>query len=406
MSAAHWVLDPAHASTAPAWLSGEGPDGDVVISSRVRLARNLAEMPFASRSGTEHRARVLDLARDYLMAAPVLEGPGQLSWLDVHRLLPLDRTLLVERHLISKEHARGPQVGEASEGGGGSGGVAGGGGGTGGAVAPGTVSSVGSSSSEPRGLAVAGPDGSIAIMVNEEDHLRLQVMRGGFNLDAAWRAVDELDDRLESGLDFAYSTRFGYLTACPTNVGCACRMSVMVHLPGLALMGELERVRRSARDMALAVRGYYGEGSEAVGELFQISNQTTLGKSEADILRELEQEIIPDVIRAERTARQQLLERRRRHVEDQVYRALATLQSARLLAPDEAISLLSRVRLGVLSGLLAGVDERAVSLLFLLTQPAHLQKIARAELDQQQRREFRADLVRARLAGAMAPRGE
>ena len=248
------------------------------------------------------------------------------------------------------------------------------------------------------------PDESLSIMVNEEDHLRLQVLRPGLALTEAWKQADAADDALEATLGYAYSSRLGYLTACPTNVGCAVRMSVMLHLPALRLTGDVEKVRRATRDMALAVRGFYGENSEAAGDLFQISNQTTLGKSEAVLLRDLEREILPEVIAYELTSRKLLLEKRRRFVDDQVCRALGLLRSARLLTPEEALSQLSLVRLGVLTGLIGGVEEQAVTQLFLLTQPAHLQRAIGRELNQQGRREARADLCRAALAGA-APTG-
>jgi protein arginine kinase len=174
----------------------------------------------------------------------------------------------------------------------------------------------------------------------------------------------------------------------------------MLHLPALRLTGEVEKVRRATRDMALAVRGFYGENSDAAGDLFQISNQTTLGKTESLILRDLEKEILPEVINYELTARRLLLEKKRRVLEDHVCRALGLLRSARLLTPEEALAQLSLVRLGVLTGLIGGIDDGGVTQLFLHTQPAHLQRLIGRELNQQQRREMRADLCRSALAGA------
>ncbi|MBY0307500.1 MAG: ATP--guanido phosphotransferase, partial [Phycisphaerales bacterium] len=282
----------------------------------------------------------------------------QVLWVDIHRLSPVERLLLVERHLMSKEHAKG----EAA-----------------------------------RGLAVSLPDERLSLMVNEEDHLRLQVLRSGLALSDAYRQLDEADDRLEEHLDYAYSPRFGYLTACPTNVGTASRMSVMLHLPSLRLVGDIDKVKRAAKDMGLALRGFYGEGSEAAGDLYQVSNQVTLGKPESVFLHELEREIIPRVVEYERTARAALIEKRRRFTEDSVWRALGVLRTARLLTPDEAMSLLSLTRLGVVSGLVSGVSEQAVTQLWVQVQQAHLQRAAGCELDQQRRRELRADLVRERL---------
>lgn len=344
------------------WLRSVGGESDVVISSRVRLARNLWGMPFLHRSTRPQRAQALAACKQRLLSSSL---SPQMLWVDVHTLPAIDRNLLVERHLISKEHAKGPPGG----------------------------------SDEPRGLAVSLPDESLSVMVNEEDHLRLQILQSGLALSDGLRRVSDADDLVEAGLDFAFSPRFGYLTACPTNVGCGIRLSAMLHLPGLRLLGDVEKVRRAAQDMSLAVRGFYGEGSEATGDLYQISNQTTLGKTEATLLRELEQEIIPQVIEYERTARRILLERKRRTLEDNVFRALGVLRHARLLAPDEALSMLSLVRLGILLGLITEVPEQTVTQLIVLAQPAHLQRLLGREMDQQKRREARADLIRQRLGG-------
>ena len=258
------------------------------------------------------------------------------------------------------------------------------------------------------------PDEHVSVMVNEEDHVRLQVLRGGLSLREAFSEADAIDDRLaghesrrtnppaaaaaatatapietqanepaaltsggarraqtsETGVRFAFSPRFGYLTACPTNVGTGVRVSAMLHLPALRLSGEIEKVQRAARDMSLAVRGSYGEGTEAVGDFYQISNQTTLGRTEQELVDELETRILPRVIEYERSARRMLIEKRRVQLEDHVMRAAAVLRSARLLAPDEAVKLLSAVRLGILSGVLSDIDLRSVNQLLLLTQPA------------------------------------
>jgi protein arginine kinase len=369
------------------WLRGLGSNSDVVVSSRVRLARNIAGFPFLSRASRQHRQAILQLCRERLLTGGVAE---QMLWVDVHTAPPLDRTLMVERHLISKEHARGGPATPAKAG----------------QAAPAeTPPPAAAPAGEPRGVAISIPDETLSVMVNEEDHLRLQVLRSGLELTAAFEYITRVDDALEgacpqfgSTLEYAWSPRFGYLTACPTNVGTGIRVSVMLHLPALKLIGEMEKVRRAARDMNVAVRGYYGEGSEAAGEFYQVSNQSTLGKSEADILQEFEREIIPQVIRYEREARRKLLEQRRRMIEDKVFRALGTLRHARLLTPEESITLLSDVRLGIVTGLIRDVSEQDVNQLILLTQPAHLQRVLGQEMDQGQRREARADMVRAKIA--------
>lgn len=337
------------------WLRGEGRDSDVVLSSRVRIARNYAGFPFVSRARREDRAQILTIAQRDVMQSGL---SPQMMWVDLNEVSAVERSVLVERHLISKQHAKGD---------------------------------------EPRAVAVSSPDERLSIMVNEEDHLRLQVIRSGLDLSGAFEQIDAVDDAIESRSDYAYHQRFGYLTACPTNVGTGLRVSVMVHLPGLKLSGELEKVRRSAKAMNLAVRGFYGEGSEANGDLFQISNQTTLGKTERDLLLEFEGEIIPKVIEYERLARRSMLERRRVVLEDKVHRSLGVLRAARLLKSDEALELLSYVRLGVVSGLMPDVELSTIHSLILATQPAHLQRLLKREIEQAERRVERAALVRSYL---------
>ncbi len=336
------------------WLSN-GPDSDVVISSRVRLARNFAGFNFVARSPRAERLQILELAQQRIMGSGIAPS---IMWINLTELPPLERSVLVERHLISKQHAKGD---------------------------------------EPRAVAISSPDERVAIMVNEEDHLRLQCIRSGLALSEAFAQINDADDRIEANIDYAYSPRFGYLTACPTNVGTGIRVSVMLHLPGLKLTGEIEKVRRAAKGMSLAVRGFYGEGSEAVGDLYQLSNQTTLGKTERSILQEFEGSIIPKVIEYERLARRSLIDRRKALFEDQVFRALGTLRHARLLKADEATMLLGLVRLGVTTGTITGVELRTVNHLLLITQPAHLQKVSRKDLDQAARRVERARVVRQYL---------
>ncbi len=340
------------------WLRAGGPDNDVVISSRVRLARNLAGFPFLSRATREDRRQVLETAREHTLSAGLAE---RLMWVDLGDSSSLERDVLVERHLISKQHAKGE---------------------------------------EPRAVVISDPDERLAIMINEEDHLRIQVLRSGLAISDAFEHIDSADDSLEQRLEYAYHPRFGYLTACPTNVGTGVRVSVMLHLPGLKLTGDIDKARRAAKGMSLAVRGFYGEGSEAVADLYQISNQTTLGKSEREILNDFEHEIIPKIVDYERHARRTLLQRRRLVLEDRVHRALGTLRSARLLSAEEALQLLGFVRLGIVVGVIEDVEISSVSSLMLLSQPAHLQKKVGDEIDQARRRVARAELIRSRLSAA------
>ncbi|MCC6428939.1 MAG: protein arginine kinase [Phycisphaerales bacterium] len=349
------------------WLRGEGRASDVVMSSRIRLARNLAGCPFPHRGTRVHRQASLQLCKKAILAGNL---SPRLIWVDLHDASPLERMLLVERHLISKHHSKSrPSAGPPAAG-----------------------------PDDPRGVAISLPDERVSIMVNEEDHLRIQVIRTGLALSECWKEIDEVDNRLEAALPYAYCPRFGYLTSCPTNVGTGLRMSVMLHLPGLRLTGDIERVKRAAGDMNLAVRGFYGEGSEAAGDFYQLSNQTTLGKSERQVLEELEAQIIPKVVEYERVARRTIATKRLAAVEDQVYRALGILTQARLISAEEAMQLLSHLRLGVVLGIIKQIDQSLVNHLMLLVQPAHLQRVLGREMDQDQRRIARGDLLRTKLA--------
>ncbi len=346
-------LDELSSRSSP-WLKGAGPHSDVVISCRVRLARNIAGYPFVCRA-SDHQCRdLLQTCRHHIND---LHTQPKIEWVDLGALSRLDRQLLVERHLISKQHG---DAGAA------------------------------------RGVAV-GTDESLAVMVNEEDHLRMQVIRSGMQLDDAYAQANMIDDSLEMNLDFAYSQRLGYLTACPTNVGTGIRVSVMLHLPALKLTGEIEKVRQAARDMHMAVRGFYGEGTDAIGDFFQISNQTTLGRTEQEVLTDFQQEVIPQVIEYERRARRALMNERRQIVEDRVYRAWGVLANARLLTSEETMRHLTYLRLGIGVGLIRDVEADAINEMMLLTQPAHLQKMVGRRLDGAERRSARADFIRRHL---------
>lgn len=346
------------------WLRGVGDSCDVVMSSRVRLARNLAGFPFMPKAERADREQILELCRRQIESARLTP---QHMWIDLHHATKPERMLLVERQLISRPHARG----KLSNGKGGS--------------------------DEPRAVAIGLPDEQLAVSLNEEDHLRLQVIRSGLDLAEAHRLADRADDALEAGLEFAFNPAFGYLTACPTNVGTGARFSVMLHLPGLKLTGEIEKVKNAADDMGLAVRGFYGEGSEAAGDFFQLSNQITLGKSEQRLLEIMQDEIVPKVVEYERRARDVLLGKRRRSTEDSIFRAVGLLENARLLSVEEAMNLLSRIRLGVMLRLVTDIKPDTVCHLLLLIQNAHLGRTHAQELDAIDRNAARADLVRTRL---------
>jgi protein arginine kinase len=335
------------------WLRGSGPEADIVISSRIRLARNLAAFPFTNRASPQQKGEIEALLRDRLTR---LELNPPLVYLSVANLSPLERQLLVERQLISRELAAG-------EG--------------------------------PRGVAIS-PQETISIMVNEEDHLRMQVIRSGLALQDAWQEIDRLDDLLEKRVHYAFHDDFGYLTACPTNVGTGMRASVMLHLPALSLTKQLDKVFRALQRINLAVRGLYGEGTRAAGDFYQISNQVTLGKSETTILTEIG-EVIPQILRYEREARQVLLRENRHALQDRVARALGTLNAATMMTSEETIELLSSVRLGIHLGLLEEITVATVNELFLHTQPAHLQKLLGATMNSEERNSARARYLRTRL---------
>jgi protein arginine kinase len=338
------------------WLRGSGPMSEIVISSRIRLARNLAGFPFLSRCSRGQRSTLEKTLRETILASNIAP---QTLYVDLENAPEIDRLLLVERHLISKPHANAEGA---------------------------------------RGVAV-GENETLSIMVNEEDHLRLQVLRSGLQLEEAWEQINKLDDLLESKLDYSFHPRFGYLTACPTNVGTGIRVSVMLHLPALKLTGEIEKVFRAAKDMRLAVRGLYGEGTEATGDFYQISNQTTLGKSEDDIISDFKHMVIPKIIDYEHHARKTLVNDRTIALDDKVCRALGLLRSARLLASEEVLFLLSHLRMGINLGRVKDIDLRTINELFLLTQPAHLQKLQGRKLDGDLRRAARAEFIRQRLNG-------
>lgn len=242
------------------WLRGTGPESDIIMSSRIRLARNLADFPFPSKADDTAKSEIVGLIRNHVASLPLSDG---LKFLPVSDMNSLDRQFLVERQLISREH---------------------------------------SEANGPRGVAVSDEE-NISLMVNEEDHLRIQVIHSGFALDDCWREINRIDDLLSREVTFAFDDRLGYLTACPTNVGTGIRVSVMLHLPGLVLTKELQKVFQALQRLRLAVRGLYGEGSQAMGDFYQISNQVTLGHSEESLIQTV-QEVVPSILKYERKARE------------------------------------------------------------------------------------------------------
>lgn len=349
-------MRPADLSKQPSrWLGHTGPDSEIVVSSRVRLARNLAGFEFKPCLTPERQQEILDQVKQTLLSLPLDQT---LFFIDISRASPLERELLAERHLISLPHARG---------------------------------------NGPRGAVIAEGE-SFTAMINEEDHLRMQVYAPGQQLRACYRKINQIDDLLEKKLTYAFHPRFGYLTACPTNLGTGIRVSVMLHLPALKMTGQIEKLLNAARDCSLAVRGLFGEGSEAVGDFYQLSNQVTLGVSEAEVVDNFCDAILPPIVDYERTARQKLLDEKPDAIDDKIQRALGVLRNARLISSQEAMVLLSQVRLGVHTGRIREIPIDKINDLFLKIQPAHLQIQAGKTLDPDQRDILRARIIRSALS--------
>jgi protein arginine kinase len=340
-------------STAGEWLRGEGPHRQIVISSRVRLARNLRDRPFPGWAKKAERTSILELIRSHVEELPEMQEAFSESLQD---LTALDRQVLVERHLISREHA--------AKGGG--------------------------------SAVVVNRRQTLSIMINEEDHLRMQSIRSGLQLKQAFKLIDKIDSALESRLDFAFDSRLGYLTACPTNVGTGMRASAMLHLPGLVLSELINQVVQAVSKIGLAVRGLYGEGTEAMGNLFQISNQTTLGEKEEEIINRLSK-VIETIIEKEHDARQVLLQKKSNTLFDQIGRAYGVLTYAYAMPSKEALNLLSVLKLGMDLGAFPEDQRLQIDELFIDTQPAHLQKSSQQKLNAEERDQLRAQIIRDRL---------
>ncbi len=360
------------------WFSGSGPLADIVISSRIRLARNLAGYKFLNRCSTAEKSELLKKLKDVLMS---LDLGDKVFYISVDRAPALNRHFMVERHLISRHHAFGKG---------------------------------------PRGVVIAQREFFTA-MINEEDHLRIQVLKGGLQISKCAEQINHIDDMIEQKVSYAFSPRYGYLTACPTNLGTAIRVSVMLHLPALKITGQIEKFFNAARDMDLAVRGLFGEGTEAAGDFYQISNQITLGISEADIITQFENAIIPEIVEYENAARNQLLSKQIDVLDDKISRAMALLRNAHLISSQEALFLLSHLRLGLnmrehmgastpaIDTLCAlsrqdidadkpsGLSIETINRLFMLTLPAHLQLNDGKPLDATHRDVLRAQIIRSAL---------
>ena len=345
------------ATSSGEWLKGSGPESDIVISSRIRLARNLADYPFISRTTEADRAEIEKTLQ--ARVAALIEN-GKVSrdtfYINVEDLEKVDRQFLVERQLVSREHAE----------------------------------------SDGARAVVIDPAERFSVMINEEDHLRFQVMHSGLDLDSTWRQINELDDLIEEQVTYAFSNKLGYLTACPTNVGTGVRVSVMLHLPALVITRHIEKVFKSLQKINLAVRGLYGEGSQAMGDFYQISNQVTLGMTEEELTKKVA-DVVPVLIDYERQAREFLVRESHETLHDRVSRAYGILRTAQTISSEETMHLLSSVRMGINLGLISDLDIPTINKLFIHTQPAHLQKLSGAALDQSDRNIERAAYLRRNL---------
>ncbi|MFT4588464.1 MAG: protein arginine kinase [Limisphaerales bacterium] len=348
MNLADFLLPPS------ASVNRQGPDDRIVLSSRVRLARNILGHSFPGwAKKKEQRIETMNAIRPEVESLTPFKGAFSES---MDRLNPNDKTLLVERHLISREHA----------------------------------------AKKDGSAVVLRQDESLCVMINEEDHLRMQSLRPGLQVKECWNEIDKIDSQLEKKLEYAYSPQFGYLTACPTNLGTAIRVSAMLHLPGLQLADLIGQTINSVTKLNLAVRGLYGEGTDALGHIYQVSNQMTLGEQEPEIVERLTK-VVRQLIENEENAREKLLEEKPKIIFNQIGRAYGILANAHIIASKEAMNLLSFVRLGVELEIIPDVECSAIDELFIVTQPAHLQNCVSNKLTAEERDLLRADMLREKL---------
>ena len=337
------------------WLKGTGANSNIVMSTRVRLARNLALKPFPNKA---RKKDLTDIMAAIEAAMREIDFFKKAIFIHISELDNVDKQFLIERHLMSHEHA---------------------------------------ANTDGKALVVSDEE-VLSVMINEEDHMRLQVMQSGLNLNECWKVANLMDDALSDKLDFAYSIHWGYLTACPTNTGTAMRGSVMLHLPALVMTKQINKVLAAVSKLSFASRGFYGEGTQASGNFYQISNQVSMGHTEVDVIENISG-LIRQIIEQEEQARQALLVQNRTMLEDKIFRSLGILKTSRIVSSQETIELLSMVRLGVDLGIINDVNRSAVNELFMMTQPAHLQKIEGKKLSASERDAKRASVIRQKLGG-------
>lgn len=338
------------------WMEGTGPDNDVVISSRIRLARNISGYPFPHFIKETEAEQVFHAVRLAISDQELVDQVGKLEFTNLAELTDNERMILVEKHLVSPQHIENPQ----------------------------------------NRAVVITSDESLSIMVNEEDHLRIQCLQPGLQLEETWAMADKIDDLLEKNLDYSFCEKRGYLTSCPTNVGTGLRASVMLHLPCLVMGKQVGKIMHTISQLGLAVRGYYGEGTEAHGNLFQVSNQVTMGQTEEEIVKNL-LTVTKQIAAQERVTREAVLHDNRSFLEDKIHRAFGIMRHARMMTTREALNNISDLRLGVELGILKGLTYGQINELILLSTPAFLSKAAGHSLKTEERDWLRAETIRKQL---------
>ena len=337
------------------WYYEKGPESDVVISSRVRLARNLKDYPFPVRMTEEQRNAVIEQTRAAMMDSKK-ELERKFLFYDIGKISTVDKQSMVERHLISPDFIENAGL---------------------------------------KGLVIS-EDESISVMINEEDHLRVQSLFPGMQIDKAWELCSKVDTILEKKLNIAYDSKYGYLTCCPTNIGTGIRASAMLHLPALTMTGHVRGILEACAKLGIAVRGIYGEHSEALGDMFQISNQITLGQSEDEIVANISN-ISRQIIEQERILRNEMFKQNPYRFEDKVYRSFGILSNARIISSEEALKLISDVRLGINMGIISNIKIETINQIMILSQAAGLQKLVGRVLAPEERDIIRAETIRKML---------
>ncbi len=343
---------PLDLQQAPAWLNRSGSDKDVVVSSRLRFARNIGGVPFPRKAKADVKERILERVSGTI---DEWDLDGTFHFLGIEDLEDLEKEVIQERRLGSPELT-----------------------------------------GEPLGGLVFDENESRGVLINEEDHFRIQALRSGYALSEVREDADEIESSLDREFGFASDDDWGYLTACPTNLGTGMRGSVLLHVPGLILQNDLSRVLKAVANLGLTVRGYYGEGSESQGFYLQLSNQVTLGRSVENLLESLSR-VTERIIEKERDARRKLFEGDSLDVEDQVYRSFGVLNQARTIGSSEALKCLSLVRLGVDAGCFNRVNLGEIDRLTMTVQPAHLNLNIGERLSSEDRDAYRARVLRKRF---------